>query len=169
MMRPALAPVTEMLARDARADAERAVAAVDADASAQLARAGAEAAAILARARADGEAAAERAADAAVAAARRAGRETILAAQRRVYEAVREGALEALARRARSPEVDALLTRLEALARTRLGPDAEVRRLAGARIGVRATAGTRQGELTVERFVDRELAALGERVAELWR
>ena len=75
---------------------------------------------------------------------------------------------EALADRAGGTEGAALLARLEALARARLGPDAIVHRLDDGRIGVGATDGKRSLEVTADRFVERELAALGDRVGALW-
>jgi len=168
-MQAELTPVVDAVLRDVRDDVERDVAAAVADASALLAEAGEEAEAILARARADGEAAAERLASAALAAARREGHEAVLGAQRRVYEAVRRGAHEALVQAAGSAGVDALLARLEGLARARLGPGADVRRLGGERVGICATAGTRAIELTVDELIEREVAQLADRVENLWR
>lgn len=168
-MKTALAPVVEALLADARDDAAKVVAAADADASARHARAQAEADAILAQARSDGEAAAAHAAAATLAEARRTAREVVLAAQRDVVEAVRRGALDALARRAASAALEPVFARLETMARTRLGGDAEVHRLVHDRIGVRASAGARVVELTTERLVEHELAALAERIAEVWR
>jgi hypothetical protein len=169
MTPPALAPVLDLLMRTARANAVKAVAAAEADSSDRLERSRAEAAALLAKARADGEAAAERASAVAVGAARREGRETTLAAHRRAYEALRLGIREALADRVESTEGAALLSRLEALARGRLGPNASVLRLDDGRIGVSGTDGKRSLELTVDRLVERELAALGDRVEGLWQ
>ncbi len=165
----ALDPVIDALLRAARAEAAKCVSEAEAEASAQLEQARAEAAAVLARARAEGEAAAEHASAAAVIAAGRESRETVLATHRRAYEMLRQGISDTLARRADSPEGAALLARLEALVRARLGPDATIRRLDGARIGVSATDGKRYVEMTTEQFVERELAAFGSRIEELWR
>jgi vacuolar-type H+-ATPase subunit E/Vma4 len=165
----ALAPVIDALLRAAQADAANSMSAAEADAAAQLAQARAEAAAIVARAKADGEAAAEHASAAALIAARRESRETILAAHRRAYELLRQGVFDELARRADSPAGSALLAQLEALVRARLGPDATIGRLDAPRIGVRATDGKRQVEMTVDPFVERELAAFGDRIEALWR
>jgi vacuolar-type H+-ATPase subunit E/Vma4 len=168
-MLTALAPVIDALLHAARTNAAHCVSAAEADAAAQLEQARAEAAAILAQAKADGEAAAEHASAAAVIAAGREGRETILAAHRRAYELLRRGMFEELTRRADSPAGAALLARLEALVRARLGPDATISRLAAPRIGISATDGKRHVELTADPFVERELAAFGDRIEELWR
>lgn len=168
-MQAELTPVVDAVLRDTRDDVERDVATAVADASALLAAAGEEAEAIRARARADGEAVAERLASVALATARREGHEAVLGAQRRVYEAVRRGAHEALVQAGGSAGVDALLARLERLARLRLGPEADVRRLNGERVGIRATAGIRSIELTVDELIEREVAQLADRVESLWR
>ena len=135
----------------------------------RVARARAEAATILAGARADGAAAAQHATTATITAAKREGREAILGAQRRAYEALRQGVQAELARRIESPQGVALLVRLEALARARLGPNATVERLGDGRIGVRATDGSRSLDVPVDRFIEHEIAAFGDRIAALWR
>jgi vacuolar-type H+-ATPase subunit E/Vma4 len=168
-MLTALAPVIEALLHAAHANAANCVSAAEADAAAQLEHARAEAAAILAQAMTDGEVAAEHAASAAVIVAGREGREMILAAHRRAYEMLRQGISEELVRRSESPEGAALVALLEALVRARIGPDATISRLHRPRIGVSATDGKRHVEMTADPFVERELAAFGDRIEELWR
>jgi hypothetical protein len=165
----ALAPTIDAVLRAAHADAATTVESSHADAGSQVARARSEAAAILDQARADGAAAAEHAATAAVIAAQREGREAILGAHRRAYDALWKAIREALASRIGSSEGVAMLLRLEALARARIGPNATVRHLDDGRIGVRATDGTRTLELPVDRFVENELAARGDGIAALWQ
>jgi vacuolar-type H+-ATPase subunit E/Vma4 len=155
--------------RGVRSDAATATAAAGADAASRVERARADAATILTGARADGAAAARYATIATVTAAKRAGREAILRAQRRAYEALRQGVQAELAHSIESPQGAALLARLEALARTRLGPSATVERLDDGRIGVRATDGSRYLDVPVDRFIEHEIAGLGERIATLWQ
>ena len=157
--------VRAAVVHDARERASADVAAARADADAVLGSAGRKAEAILAQARADGEAAALRTSAAVVAAARREGRERVLAARRRVYDELRRAARATVAGTGDSA-VEALFARLEELARRRLGPNAAVFRSPA---GVRATAGARTIEVTVDDAIDRELEQLGERVAELWQ
>jgi vacuolar-type H+-ATPase subunit E/Vma4 len=153
----------------ARCSAATAISASSARAASRLDGAHNDAAKILADARADGAATARYATTAIVTTAKRESREAILAAQRRAYEALRQGVREELARLVESSEGVAMLLRLEALARTRLGPNATVERLNDGRVGVRATDGSRNLDVPVDRFVDSELAGLGDRIAALWR
>jgi vacuolar-type H+-ATPase subunit E/Vma4 len=164
-----LAPTIDAVLRAAHAAATTAVATSRTDAAKQIASARSDAASILAQARADGTAAAEHAATAAVTAAQRAGREAVLGAHRRAYDALRQGIHDELARRIESADGTAMLLRLEALARDRIGPNATVCRLDDGRIGVRATGGNRSLELPIDRFVEEELAGLGDRIAALWQ
>jgi vacuolar-type H+-ATPase subunit E/Vma4 len=164
-----LAPAIDALLRAARAGAASAVANSDADAASRVERASADAATIIAQARADGAAAAEHASSAAVTAAQREGREAILGAQRRAYEALRQAVHAELGRRIESSDGVAMLARLEALARARIGAKATVQRLDDGRIGVRATDGKRNLDLPVDRFVEHELAGMGDRIAALWQ
>jgi len=164
-----LAPAVDAVMRAAHAAAATAVATSHADATGQLASARAEAASILAQARADGTAAAEHAATAAVTAAQRAAREAVLAAHRRAYDALRHAIHDEVARRIESADGVAMLLRLEALARERIGPNATIRRLDDGRIGVRASDGNRSLDLAVDRFVEDELAGFGDRIAALWQ
>ncbi len=165
----ALAPAIAAMLHDVQSDAQAVAVAAGAEAASRVERARADAAAILAAARADGAAAGRHATTAKVTAAQRAGREAILGAQRRAYEALRQGVRAELARSIETPQGVALLARLEALARTSLGPNATVERLGDGRIGVRATEGGRTLDVPVDRFVDYEIAVLGERIATLWR
>jgi vacuolar-type H+-ATPase subunit E/Vma4 len=152
-----------------RSAAATAAAAAGADEASRVERARADAATILAGARADGAAAARHATTATVTTTKREGREAILGAQRRAYEALRQAVRDELARAVDSPQGVALLLRLEALARARLGPNATVERLDDGRIGVRATEGSRRLDVPVDRFIDREIAGSGERIRALWQ
>jgi vacuolar-type H+-ATPase subunit E/Vma4 len=165
----ALAPAIAAMMNAVHSDAATAAAAVDADSASRLGRARADAATILAGARADGAAVAQHATTATVIAAKREGREAILGAQRRAYDALRHAVRSELARVIDSPNGVALVARLEALARERLGPNAIVERLDDGRVGVRATDGSRSIDVPVDRFIDREIAACGDRIAALWR
>jgi vacuolar-type H+-ATPase subunit E/Vma4 len=165
-MRAALAPVAAALRAHAERDAAALLAAADADVRDTEAAARARAAATIAQARADGEAAAERAARVALASARRDARGDVLAARRRALEMVRAGALAELARRWTTPAGDALVERLTAAARARLGPDAVVRPIDGP--GVGAEAGGRHLDVTCASLLERALAEFGARIDELW-
>jgi hypothetical protein len=165
----ALAPTIDAMLRAAHAAAATTVATSHADAAKQIAGARTDAASILAQARADGTAAAERGATAAVTAAQRAGREAVLGAHRRAYDALRHAIHAELARQIESAAGVAMMARLEALARDRIGANAKVRRLDDGRIGVRASDGNRSLDLPIDRFVEEELAGLCDRIAALWR
>jgi len=164
-----LAPAIAAMMDAVRSGAAVAAQATDADSATRVARARADATAILAGARADGAAAAQHATTATITTAKRECREAVLGAQRRAYEALRNAVHAELARSIDSPQGVALLARLEALARTRLGPNATVERLDDGRIGVRATDGSRTLDVPVDRFIDREIAAFADRIAALWR
>jgi hypothetical protein len=164
-----LAPTIDAVLRAAHTAAASMVATSRADAAKQIASARTDAASILAQARADGTAAAEHAATAAVTAAQRAGREAVLGAHRRAYDALRHAIHDEVTRQIESADGVAMLLRLEALARDRIGANATVRRLDDGRIGVHATDGNRSLDLPVDRFVAEELARLGDRIAALWR
>lgn len=165
----ALAPAIAAMLNAVRSHAATAVATANADAASRVERARADAATIIAGARSDGATAAQRATTASLIAVKRAGREAILCAQRRAYEALRHGVQAAVAQNITSPQGVALLLRLEALARARLGPNATVEQLDDGRIGVRATDGSRSLDVPVDRFVDHEIVELGDRIAALWR
>jgi vacuolar-type H+-ATPase subunit E/Vma4 len=165
----ALAPAIAAMMDAVRFDAATAATVAGADSASRVARARADATAIIAGARADGAAAAQHATTATIITAKRECREAILGAQRRAYEALRNGVHAELARSIDSPQGAALLARLAALARERLGPNATVERLDDGRIGVRATDAGRSLDVPVDRFIDREIAGFSDRIAALWR
>ncbi len=165
----ALAPAMDSMLSAARSEATATIAAARARVANSIDEAHSEAAKILAGARADGAAAARPATISSVTTAKREGREAVLGAQRRAYESLRQGVREELARHIESSEGIEMLRRLDALARARLGPNATVERLDGGRIGVRATDGGRNLDLPVDRFIDKEISALGDRIADLWQ
>jgi len=164
-----LAPTIDVLLSIARTAATSSIEAAKADAATLLDHGHADAAAILAQARADGKAAAEHAASAAITVARRTGRERILSAHRRAYEALYDGICKELRHQASSSSGIALFAKLTALAHERLGPNAVVTQLEDGRIGVHATDGKLSLELSADRYVQREIATLGDRIEALWK
>lgn len=121
----------------------------------------------LAAARAEGAAAARRRGARAVANARRESHERVLVAQRAIYEQVRSLAQNQLGRLAGSPDAKRLNARLEAVARSRLGPRAVIEPSPSG-IGVIGTDAGRRLDLSHTALVERELVALGPRIEGLW-
>ena len=87
----------------------------------------------------------------------------MLAAQRQVWDELRASALSAV----REAADDALAERLAQTAREQLGDDAVIERDAAG--GLRASAGVRRVDYTLEPLVDRCLARLGSAATEAWR
>lgn len=162
-----LRPVIAALLSDAEQVAAQILEEAQAQVAAVLGDARRRSEELLAAARAEGAAAARRRASRFVADARRQARETTLAAQREVYERVRSLALAQLGGLGGSPAAKELNARLETTARDLLGPDATVE-VARTGVGVIATRGQRRLDLSGAALVERELAGLGPRIAEVW-
>jgi vacuolar-type H+-ATPase subunit E/Vma4 len=162
-----LRPVIAALLNDAKRRAAAILKEADEHASTLMDDARRQSEELLAAARADGAAAARREEARALADARRQSHERVLEAQRAVYEEVRSLAQNQLDRLAGSPAAKDLNARLEALARTRLGPHA-VLELSPSGVGVIATDAERRLDLGRDALVERELAVLGPRILELW-
>ncbi|MGZ4610155.1 MAG: hypothetical protein ACXV2H_07855 [Actinomycetes bacterium] len=162
-----LAAVRAALLAAATADAQRVLAGVDAEVA--EARAAAEERAAALRDAAAAQAAADAATIAAEARARarRQERAILLAAQRSAYEQLRAQARAAVRDLRRDPGYPALLTRLTAAARQRLGPTALVREHPDG--GVLAEDGGRRLSLTLDAATDRAVDALGAEVEQLWQ
>jgi vacuolar-type H+-ATPase subunit E/Vma4 len=158
----------DALLADARASAERTLAAADAEARERLAEARRDAGDVIGRARAEGEAEGRLLSareEAERAAARRAA---VMASRGEAHrELVRRARSEVLALRG-EPGYPALLARLEAAARRALGPDAELEVDPPGEGGVRARAGSRLVDYTLPALAEGCLAALGPRVRRLW-
>jgi vacuolar-type H+-ATPase subunit E/Vma4 len=161
-----LSAVRDALLAEARADAARLL--EEADARAAATRAAAEQAGeeLVRAAREEGDAAAalEGAHDGAR--ARRTARALVLAAQREVYDELRNSARARAQELRASPDYKALLERYASAARAQLGADATVALDPAG--GLRATAGTRSVDYTLDAVVDRAVDAIGERTAALW-
>ena len=150
-------------------DAQRTVSRAREERRASLKEAQRRAAEIVTFARAAGETRARLDKARATAAARRRGRSITLAARLELYEELRVQALAAAARLRTDPSYAELLQRLERAARADLGKDAVVELAAGGAGGIVARVGSRIVDYSLPALVDRCIAALGERAAELWR
>ena len=151
---------------EAAEDAERTVAAAEEERRAQLEEAQRGAAELVAAARDAGEADARVEGARTIAAARRRARTITLAARLELSEELRRQAFAAAEQLRDKPSYIELLRRLERAARADLGADVVVELDAG---GVVARAGSRIVDYSLPAIVDRCVAALGERVEELWR
>ncbi|MGZ4400298.1 MAG: hypothetical protein ACXVYM_05450 [Gaiellaceae bacterium] len=150
-------------------DAELTIAAAEDTRRAGLAAARQSVSEAVASARAAGETEAGLEAAQARAGARRRARSIILAARLELYQELRRQALKAAAEVPAKPAYTALLERLEGAARSELGADAVVERDPGGAGGVVARSGSRVVDYSLPALVDRCVAALGERIEELWR
>lgn len=163
-----LGVVSGALEQDARHRSARILAQADADRAATLEAARTEGARLVQAARAEGAATARRMAAAQLADARREARNTVLAARRAVYEAVRQAALEELARQEASPAAIDFVARLGDVARARLGDEAAVRRPDVGRPGIVAERDGVALDLSAPVLVDLELQAFGDVLEGLW-
>jgi vacuolar-type H+-ATPase subunit E/Vma4 len=163
-----LAAASKALLEDARRQAESALAAADDDAETTLRRAREQAEAMLADARARGSAegrvSAAREADQAAVLARM----QVLAARRQAYEQLQAGARDAALALRDEPGYPELVERLAAAARRDLGDGAEVERDPPGAGGIRAHAGSRHVDYTLEALADRCVLALGPVARRLW-
>jgi hypothetical protein len=124
------------------------------------------AAKIIAAARAEGRRTAEATAQAQFVEAERAARALVLTAEQEVEGSARTRALAAAMTFRQQPEYTKLLDALEASARRRLGPTAEIERDPPGAGGIRARRGRRSIDLTLASLVDQVLASSMDEVAE---
>lgn len=167
-MREALEPVAGALVAAAHDAARTERALAETDARAQIAEGRAQAEAFLAEARAEGTEAATQRSALQLAVSRREAQEIVLAARLRVYEALRNDAIEALELRADAPEGRLLGERIAALVLERVGAPATVRRFGPGRLAAVAKTGSRQAVLGPAALVDRALVLLAEEIEALW-
>jgi len=163
-----LAPLREALIAAAHRDAESVRAEAAAAVEAELAAARADAGVLVERARAEALERAELEARSREAAQRREAQGRVLRARREAYEALRDEAVAAVLRLRDDPGYEALLDRLEAGARERLGADSTVQRDPPGVGGVIAHDGQRLIDATLPALAERALEALGSGVEELW-
>ena len=163
-----LHPVITDLVETARTRADAVLSEADRDAGTEVAHARDEAERILRHAELDGTEAATKAAVMRVARARRDARQIILTAQRAAYEALQVMALEALERRAFSPEGRRLGEHLETLVRARIGGEAPARRAARAPLEAVAIRGECVASIGPAHLVEQALQNLSSEVASLW-
>jgi len=161
-------PLRSALLSLAEANAERELAEADERAAAELRHSEQEADALVERSRAEGEAAAERAASRLRAEARTQARTIVLRARRDVYEHFVAESQAAAGRLRDDPGYPALLERLAAAARERLGDDAELEIDVPGRGGVRGRRGRRYVDYSLPVLVDDCIGRLGTRLQELW-
>ena len=162
-----VAPVARAIAAEAARCAEQILGEADAQAEAVLLEARRQGEELLASARDEGTAVARRLASSIVADARIAARQEVLGAQRHVYETVRTQAQARVADLAGSPQADALLASLADLARQRLGDQVTLETPVGG-LGVAARSGRRHLDLSVDALIERQMASMGDEIAELW-
>jgi vacuolar-type H+-ATPase subunit E/Vma4 len=167
------ADVTLVPLRDALlADAWSHVASVHAEAAArvesELAAARSGAAALVARARAEAQERVDRDVQRRTSAQRREAQNRVLRARLEAFESLREEAIAAALDLRGDPGYDALLDRLEAAARTRLGPGATIERDPPGLGGVIARDGQRVIDATLPALAAHALDELGSEVEALW-
>jgi vacuolar-type H+-ATPase subunit E/Vma4 len=154
--------------REVAGEAERLLAEADAAVASELDVARRAFESILAEARADGTAAAQRELDLARARGRRKAQEIVLAAQREVYDGLGDRARSAASALRADPGYDALLDRLEQLARQQLGNDARIQRDPPDLGGVVAEAHGQHVDYSLAALIDRSVRRLGQEVEGLW-
>lgn len=163
-----LQPVRRVLLADARDESERVLAAAAADAEALRASAQERSESEVAAAHRRGELAAQALADRILTGARNDAHTTVLRAQERsrieLVESVHSAALEIRD----DPRYPELLDRLEALARSQLGADADAERDPSTGGGIIATAGHRRVDYTLGALADRALDVISDEVTRLW-
>jgi vacuolar-type H+-ATPase subunit E/Vma4 len=162
------APLREALLADARREAASVQAEATARVESELALARAEGDALVARARAEAQHRAELDVQRRSASQRRDAQGRILRARREAYESLRDEATRAALRLRGEPGYEALLDRLEADARARLGPGATMERDPAGVGGVIARDGQRLVDATLPTLVERALEELGTEVEQLW-
>ena len=161
-----LEPLRQSLLNAASARAAATIAQARADATVTQAAAKARAAKIIAAARAEGRRATEARAQTQRVEAERAARALVLTAERGVEDKARTRALAAAMTFRHQPEYIKLLDTLEASARRRLGPAAEIERDPPDAGGVRARLGRRSIDLTLVSLVDQTLRSVRDDAAD---
>lgn len=162
------APLREALLGDARSRAVDVRAQAAAQVERELAAARAEADALVARTRAEAQHAADLDTQRRLSAGRREAQGRILRAREAAYESLREEAIGAALGLRSEPGYEALLDRLEAEARRRLGAGATIRRDPAGAGGVIARDGQRLIDATLPALASRSLEELGPEVEALW-
>lgn len=162
-----LAVVRAAVLARAASDAQRVLQDADEEVADRLAEAADRLAKSLAVAAATTKRDADAIVDEARAGARRQTRAIVLAAQQSALEQLRSQSRAAVRGLRADPGYPALVARLTAVARERLGRSAGVREQPNG--GVLAEAGGRRLSLTLDSAADRALDSLGSRVEELWR
>lgn len=164
----AVEPVAASLVGSAETRAQRIRDCARAGAEATVAGALAEAERLLAAARADGADAAAREAARQLVDARRRSRDVVLAARRLAYEALRQSAVEELARQAATPGGQWIGERLAQLVTSRAGERASVSRAGPGGLEVVAEAGNRRVAIGPVELVDQALQSMPDEVEALW-
>jgi vacuolar-type H+-ATPase subunit E/Vma4 len=162
----ALGPVRSALLARARADAAAEVARAEAEARGTLEEAGRRADAVREEARSRGEADAHAVLVAMQARSRREARSVVLGAQSEVVAALRDRVHAGLGGLRDDPTFGDMERRLEAQARTLLGPDARLTPDPSG--GFVAESAGRRAELTLAAVADRALDRLGPDLQGLW-
>ena len=162
-----LGPTRAALLASARAQAKSLLASADADALAEIERARRRADGLVAAARAAGEADAEARATHMLRHARRHAGSAVQRARHDAYDRLRYEARQATRELRRQRDYPRLHAGLAAAARTALGADAVIEEAVGG--GVIAAAGRRRLDLSLDRFADASVDALGAQVSRLWR
>ncbi len=161
-----LAPVRRALADAARRDVDELGEAAGRETEALAARARADAEEILEAARADGTAAGRAAAALVAARARREAHRVVLAERERLRAELVDRVVRAAAGLRDGPDYPALVARLEAVCRERLGPGAEVSPGPGG--GVVGVLGTRRLDLSLPMLAEQAALAVLEEADDPW-
>jgi vacuolar-type H+-ATPase subunit E/Vma4 len=163
-----LAPLRDALLAAARGRAAGVQAEAAAQVESQLAAAREEADAHVVRARAEAQRQAELETQRRLSSGRRDAQGRVLRAREAAYESLRKEAIGAALGLRAEPGYEALLDRLEADARGRLGPGATIQRDPADAGGVIARDGQRRIDATLPALVERALDELGPEVETLW-
>lgn len=164
----ALEPVTASLVGSAETRAQRIRDGARTDAEAMVAGALADAERLLAGALADGADAAAHEVARQLVDARRRSRDVVLAARRLAYEALRQSAVDALARQAEAQGGQWIGERLAQLVTSRAGTPASVSRTGPGGLEVLAEAGNRRVSIGPVELVDQALESMPHEVEALW-
>lgn len=162
----ALDPVRAEILRQARAEAETAVAEAETEAARQVARARTEAGAILDEARVRGRADADGAVRTGASRARRQARAIELRARREVYESWRSAVTEGIRGLTYTAQYPRILASLASRARELLGPKAQIEEDSAG--GLRAHSAQRRVDLTLEAIAARAVADAEGEASDLW-
>ncbi len=161
-------PATEALLADARERAARILADARAQARRRVSEAERAAGETIRRARAQGEATGRLDAEREQALGRTLAHAEVLRARREAYEELRRRGRAAVLRLREEPGYAAFLDRLAAGARRELGPEAQLEIDPPGAGGVRASAGSRRLDYTLQALADGCIGELGPALNELW-